>query len=116
MPEVVALAREEFGALAERHGATGERVDTIRLLVSEAVTNAVRHAYPEGPGTVVAIATVGAARMTIVVSDDGVGPLTPSWVPGAGWGWSLIAALTDRFTIRHRSNAGTEVEIRVALS
>ncbi len=116
MPEVVALAREEFGALAERHGATGERVDTIRLLVSEAVTNAVRHAYPEGPGTVVAIATVGAARMTIVVSDDGVGPLTQSVDPRAGWGWSLIAARTERFTIRHRSNGGTEVEVRVALS
>jgi anti-sigma regulatory factor (Ser/Thr protein kinase) len=115
-PRALALVREEFGALAERHGATGEQVDAIRLLVSEAVTNAVRHAYPDGPGTVDTVATVGGGWITIVVSDDGVGLRTACRDPGAGWGWPLIAALTERFTIRHRSNGGTEVEMRVPLS
>jgi anti-sigma regulatory factor (Ser/Thr protein kinase) len=114
-PEAAALAREDFGTLAQRHGATDEQVDDIRLLVSEAVTNAARHAYPGSAGPVSAMAAVSAGRITILVSDDGVGPRAPSGDPGAGWGWPLMAALSERFTIRRRSNGGTEVEMRVRI-
>jgi len=114
-PEAAALAREDFAALAERHGATDEQVNDIRLLVSEAVTNAARHAYPGSTGTVTAMAAVSAGRLTILVSDDGVGPRGQSGDPGAGWGWPLMAALSERFTIRRRSNGGTEVEMHVRI-
>ncbi len=114
-PRAAALAREEVVALAERHGATEEQLDAVRLLVSEAVTNAVRHAYPDGAGTISAMATATAARVTLLVSDDGIGPRTPSRDPGAGWGWPLIAALSERFTIRRRSTGGTEVEMHVRI-
>jgi anti-sigma regulatory factor (Ser/Thr protein kinase) len=113
--QVVTLARQEFGALAERHGATDTQINDIRLLVSEAVTNAVRHAYPDGSGRVHAAAAVSAGRVTILVSDDGVGPRTEAHSPGAGWGWPLMAAISDRFTTRRRSNGGTEVEMQVRI-
>jgi hypothetical protein len=34
---------------------------------------------------------------------------------GIGLGWPLMAALTERFTIRRRSNGGTEVELHVRI-
>lgn len=118
-PETLRRVRNEFGALGMRHGASEEQVDDIRMVVSEAVTNAVRHAYPGGPGgkpgSVHAMAAVSDGRLTILVSDDGVGPRTQSADPGAGWGWPLLAALTERFTIRRRSNGGTEVELRMRI-
>jgi anti-sigma regulatory factor (Ser/Thr protein kinase) len=111
--EVVTLAREEFAALAERHGATGTQIDDIRLLISEAVTNAVRHAYPGGSGRIHTAAAVSAGRVTILVADDGVGPRAEAHSQGAGWGWPLMAAISERFTIRRRSNGGTEVEMQL---
>ncbi len=112
-PWAVAVARDEFAALAERHGATNEQLDDIRLLVSEAVTNAMRHAYPGTPGPVYVMATATGAHITFLISDDGIGPRTRSHNPGAGWGWPLMAALCRRFTVRRRSNGGTEVEMQV---
>ena len=114
-PGTLALVRADVAALAESHGATPEQVADIRLLVSEAVTNAVRHAYPDGRGTVQATAVAGARHLTILVSDDGVGPHALSRDRGPGWGWPLIAALTDSFTIRRRANGGTEVEMHVSI-
>ena len=117
-PEAVALARDEFAALADRHGATDEQVNEIRLLISEAVTNAVRHAYPgraRRAGSVHAVAAVCPGGVTMLVCDDGVGPRIRSGHPGGGWGWPLMAALSDRFTIRRRSNGGTEVEMHVRI-
>lgn len=114
-PKAVTRVREDFGALAGRHGATHQQVDDIRLMVSEAVTNAVRHAYGDGPGTVEAAAAVSGGRITILVSDDGIGPRAQTSDPGAGWGWPLMAALSERFTIRSRSSGGTEVEMLVRI-
>jgi anti-sigma regulatory factor (Ser/Thr protein kinase) len=114
-PQAVCLARDEFAALAGRHGATGDQIAEIRLLMSEAVSNAVRHAYPDEPGPVYAMAAVSAGQVTMLVSDDGVGPRIRSCEPGAGWGWPLIAALSDQFTIRRRSNGGTELEMHLRI-
>ena len=114
-PGTVARVRADVAALAERHGAGPERVADLRLIVSEAITNVVRHAYPDGPGALQVTAAVSARHLTILVSDDGVGPHALSRGRGPGWGWPLIAALTDSFTIRRRANGGTEVEMHVSI-
>jgi anti-sigma regulatory factor (Ser/Thr protein kinase) len=110
-PTAAAIAREDIAALALRYGATAAQADDVRLVASEAITNAVRHAYPRERGAVHAMAAVSAGRLTILVSDDGVGPRNESQSPGGGWGWPLISALSEQFTIRRRSNGGTEVEV-----
>ena len=42
------MARRALAAVAAAAGVAGERLDEIRLAVSEALTNAVVHAYRNG--------------------------------------------------------------------
>ena len=66
--------------------------DGVALAVSEAVTNAVMHAYRDRePGTVRIFASVGAGALVVVVSDDGPGMTPRTDSPGIGLGLSLIA-------------------------
>ena len=48
VPEAVPLARRSLTSVAAAAGAAGERLEEIRLAVSEALTNAVVHAYRDG--------------------------------------------------------------------
>src|ERR1700727_2893056 len=72
-PESVGLARSELAGFASSAGASETLVDGVRLAVSEAVTNAVRHAYPLDPGEIRVRAHVGEDALEVVVSDDGCG-------------------------------------------
>ena len=72
-PESVGRARAELARFASRAGASETLVDGLRLAVSEAVTNAVRHAYPLDPGEIRVRALVGEDGLEVVVSDDGCG-------------------------------------------
>ena len=69
--------------------------------MSEAVTNAVVHAYRdrEHPGQVHVSASLDDEGVDIAVADDGIGlrPRTDS--PGVGLGMPLIADLADRVEI-----------------
>lgn len=100
--------------LAIRSGIAGELLDEIRLVVTEAVTNAVRHAYPEPTGTDafhVTAAVVG-NELWVLVADDGCGYQTPSRDPGLGLGLTLIAQFSEEYVITERATGGTEVRMR----
>ena len=58
-PESVGRARAELASFASLAGASSTLVDGVRLAVSEAVTNAVRHAYPLDSGEIRVRALVG---------------------------------------------------------
>ncbi len=45
----------------------------VSLAVTEALTNVVRHAYPDGAGPMTLTAEVSSAELTVVVSDQGSG-------------------------------------------
>lgn len=90
-------------------GITGERLEAIRLAVSEAASNAVIHAYPDGAGDFAVRAAVGGGRLIVRVSDDGCGPDVPSRRPGLGLGLGLIAASTDMSVVKRRGHGGTEI-------
>jgi anti-sigma regulatory factor (Ser/Thr protein kinase) len=71
-------------------------ISDVRVAVSEAVTNAVVHAFPGGePGTVTVVVTVDerAALLTVVVTDDGTGVRPRPDSPGLGLGLPLITTL-----------------------
>ncbi len=86
-------------------------VDTTLLLVSELVTNAIRH-------------TDGDCSLDLEFGADGIGidvtdfstadprPRQPDDQGGGGWGWSLVNRLGSDVAVRHRAG-GKTVHVRV---
>lgn len=116
IPRAVAEARHALTAVASEAGATGDRLDEIRLAVSEALTNAVVHAYHDDEaGYFHVTAAVASGELWVLISDDGHGLHAGHQGGGLGIGLSLISGLSDDFTIVTRSSGGTEVRMRFDL-
>ena len=116
IPETVPLARRALAAVAAAAGVGGERLDEIRLAVSEALTNAVVHAYRNGGGGRLHVtAAVASGELWVLVGDDGRGLHARNDSHGLGIGLSLISGLTDDFAIVTRASGGTEVQMRFDL-
>ena len=114
--EAVPLARRAVTDVAAAAGAGGERLEEIRLAVSEALTNAVVHAYRgDEPGQFQVTAAVASGELWVLISDDGRGLHAFNDSRGLGIGLSLISGLTDDFAIVTRASGGTEVQMRFDL-
>ena len=87
---------EARNAVADFAGRRGLPEDDVRLAVSEAVGNAVVHAFRgRDEGTIIVRARAERDRLLITVSDDGIG-LTPNPDSlGLGFGIALIGKLAD---------------------
>jgi len=84
-------------ALAGLDGQLGDAFGDVLLLVSELVTNGVRHAgQPEGEPLRVAV-DLGQDRVRVEVTDQGPGfdhgPLPPDPQRAGGWGLRLVQDL-----------------------
>ena len=90
--------------------------DAIGVVVSEAVTNAVIHAYRdrEHPGAVHVSARLDDEGVEISVGDDGIGLRPRPDSPGVGLGMPLIADLADQVEIT-TEGSGTRVAARFIL-
>lgn len=100
-------------AFAIKRGANKPQVDAIRLAVSEAVSNAVVHAYDAKSGGDIHItAEIAAQELWVLIADDGRGFQAPARNPGLGWGLPLIAHMSDRLEIAERAEGGTEIRMR----
>jgi serine/threonine-protein kinase RsbW len=116
-PGSVGEARRALAEFAHEAGATAEQVDAVRLAISEAVTNAVLHAYGGGPGAIqVTAALAEDAELWILVADDGGGMQPNAEGPGLGLGLGLISQVCDHMAIVPRSGGGVEVRIRFKLA
>jgi anti-sigma regulatory factor (Ser/Thr protein kinase) len=90
-PPSIKRARDAVGDLAARVGVSN---GDVRLAVSEAVTNAVVHAFRDrAPGTISVKAWLDAGRLLVVVADDGTGMRPNPDSTGLGLGISLITRL-----------------------
>lgn len=109
----VPRARNDVVAFAVRRGATQAQVDAIRLAVSEAVSNAVLHAYDgKGSGDIHVTAEIAEQELWVLIADDGCGFQAPARNPGLGWGLPLIAHMSERLEIAERADGGTEIRMR----
>jgi anti-sigma regulatory factor (Ser/Thr protein kinase) len=100
LDERLPAARESVPAarLAVRNFAGGLEVDLhgIELAVSEAVSNAVVHAYGDGgPGAIELSATASPYELTVVVRDHGTGIAAGGGTPGSGFGLAIIRRLAQ---------------------
>ena len=115
--ESVAAARRLVREVALHNEAGQPLLDAIMLCVSEAVTNAVLHAYRDGTDGDLELETRRPdGFLCVYVRDAGVGMIPRHDSPGAGYGLPLISQLASEVTIRSRHDqAGTEVMMRFDL-
>ena len=104
------------GAVAEFAadiGIADPLLSSIKLAVSEAVTNAVMHAYigADSAGEVRLRARVKGGDLYVTVADDGVGMVPRLDSPGLGVGLPFIAHLADTLDIEHSANGGTKLRM-----
>jgi two-component sensor histidine kinase len=82
------------------------------LVVSEALANAIKHAFPDGrQGVITIIASASEKEWKVIVADNGVGF---DDALDAGTGIKLIQALAGQMcgSVRFVSEGGTRVEMR----
>ena len=100
-PEAASEARHTLDGLS------GElpdgRMRDVRLLVSELVTNAVRHANLDHGDVIGLVIDIADQTLRVEVHDPGGGfvPSAPSPDPArpSGWGLYLVAELADRWGV-----------------
>ena len=107
-----------------RHGwMTLEEVADIRTAVSEAVTNAIIHGYPDGVHTVVIRAILSEETLELWVTDEGVGmedvkqamePLYTSRpeLERSGMGFMFMEAFMDQVEVQSAPGVGTTVYMK----
>ncbi len=90
-PTSVRVARHAVAAVARRAGAPEA---DVKLAVSEAVSNAVTHAFRDrDPGTIMVRARVERSKLLVTIADNGTGMRPNLDSKGLGLGISLITKL-----------------------
>jgi anti-sigma regulatory factor (Ser/Thr protein kinase) len=103
-------------AIAGLDGLLGPAYPDVALLVSELVTNGVRHANATPAAPVRIAVQIADDRVRVEVSDRGVGfdhgPLPPDPTRPGGWGLRLVDELADAWGVERAG--GTTVWFEVA--
>jgi serine/threonine-protein kinase RsbW len=111
--ENVAVVRHVLGALAEALAMPPALVDDMRLAVTEACTNVVRHAYDgESEGTIDVIVRPRGDVLEVTVADEGRGLGPSPDTTGPGLGLPLIAALADDVRFERGVSSGSRLVMR----
>ena len=105
--ENVAVVRHVLSALAEALNLPHAMIDDMRLAVTEACTNVVRHAYPDGVGSIDVVVKADDQEFEVVVADEGRGIGPSSDTHGPGLGITLMEALADSLEVERGARAGS---------
>ena len=117
------FARTAAACFAAQLDPTLAEVNDIKTAVSEAVTNAIVHAYPDTLGKVVVkLRILPGQVLEIAVRDWGVGiedveqARTPLFTTGSdersGMGFTIMESFMDRLAVRSQEGKGTRVTMR----
>ena len=115
-PQAPGEARHALDGLAER--IQSERLDEVRLLVSELVTNSVRHAGIDHRDWIGLKVDVSTRKLRVEVTDGGPGfeagrPL-PSMYQDSGWGLYLVEQIADRWGVTQEEGTCVWFELDLA--
>jgi anti-sigma regulatory factor (Ser/Thr protein kinase) len=109
--ENVAVVRHAVGGLGEVLDVDDQTLSDIKLAVTEACTNVVVHAYPDGEGPMGLRASIEDRRLYLVVLDRGRGIVPRPDSPGLGLGLPLIATLAESLELGTGHDEETEVRM-----
>ena len=116
VPASVPALRSAVAAFARSAGIREPLLSAVKLAVSEAVTNAVLHAYVGlRPGPVRVAAWIQDDALVVEVSDDGGGMMPRLDSPGLGVGLPFIADTADALAISSSPRGGTQLRMEFAL-
>lgn len=118
-PAQVGRARRLVDGFAAAQGVDEPTRNAVMLAISEAVTNAVLHGFPDGAGDseIRLRATHEAASFELVVEDNGTGMRSRTDSPGAGYGLRIIRSLATAVETADRPPpGGLSVRIRFAVA
>lgn len=118
-----AFARSAVACFASQMDPTLEELGDIRTAVSEAVTNCIVHAYPEGFGLItVRCRILKDNTLDIVIKDKGVGidnleqARRPMYTTGgsdrSGMGFTIMESFMSSFSVTSAPGKGTSVHMR----
>ena len=120
----IRLPARESGVAVVRQFVTGmgnmlhldeHACEDLKLAATEACTNAVLHAYPDGSGPMeVQVDTAEGEDLVVVVRDHGRGPPSGDVLDDdhEGYGLSLIEAVSDELRLDPVEGGGTAVRMR----
>jgi serine/threonine-protein kinase RsbW len=119
-PEYITLGRLALTGIARLRAEPlpQEVLGDLKLALTEACTNSVRHAYAGGEGLVEILYELYADRLVVEVSDRGEGfepPADPATALAAeelsegGLGIAIIEALADEFEIGEGEHGGSRL-------
>jgi serine/threonine-protein kinase RsbW len=115
-PEYITLGRLALTAIAGVRPLSDETLHDLKLALTEACTNSVKHAYQDGIGSVDIVYELHRDRLAVEVGDAGSGfeareDMTD--VAGdleeGGLGIAIIRALTDQVEIGKREGGGSRL-------
>ncbi len=118
-----AFARAAVASFASQLDPTLEELGDIRTAVSEAVTNCIVHAYPNGLGIIALRCRILKDNvLDIVVKDRGVGiadleqARRPMFTTGgserSGMGFTIMESFMTSFSVTSEPGKGTSVHMR----
>ena len=122
-----AFARGAVACFAAQLDPTLEELGDIKTAVSEAVTNAIVHAYPDSIGQVVVKVRICPDQvLEVTVRDHGRGipdvekARQPMFTTGgeerSGMGFTIMESFMDRLVVRSMPGRGTTVVMRKRLA
>lgn len=118
-----AFARSAVAAFAAQMDPTLEELGDIRTAVSEAVTNCIVHAYPDGYGLItIRCRILKDGVLDIVIKDKGIGisdldqAKRPMFTTGgsdrSGMGFTIMESFMTTFHVTSKVGKGTSVHMR----
>ena len=121
------FARSAAACFAAQLDPTLEEINDIKTAVSEAVTNAIVHAYPDCIGAItMRLRLLDDHTLEIMVRDKGVGipdieqARTPMFTTGsderAGMGFTIMESFMDSLRVRSAPGKGTSVTMRLKIA
>jgi serine/threonine-protein kinase RsbW len=107
--EYITLVRLALSGLSQSRELPDETLGDLKLAVTEACSNSIRHAYGDGrDGSVEVVYELHPDRLVVEVSDDGPGFAVPeqasgAWLNEGGLGIAIIRELADELELGPRA-------------